>query len=831
MVSSYEAYKLDTAILLDWVSDSAERCSSKAPKKKGKAGNSPNSDILSQVELILVSKEPVIQAPVYVIKAGKRAVSVRKSCSILYQRYRTRTADDIQSNESHWAFVVLLEEIIEKLSRHSALQSSMAPAALPKMQVQVPYNVTQLSSAIHDSVALNNLFTHLTLEEPEEPSNEGSAESNAPRAPIQTKPIAASTPAASLQSVVVESLTVSTLCLYSDLKGLRGQVQGLWTDYMSGKTDLLSVSIATNAALSLARRWEDEMSSTWPVSKGAAKTLEVLQINIDKTELSEYPLLTQESLYLAAYKHLCSISASLSRASSGGSLILPPLRPREYDPATNRTGMLEEERFREDHQVLIHLLSDLQLFDGSELLAPTKDEIIRGLQGFLKERNVSVWVTFATQTLLDIMHTTRPNMVKAVDDVRKVGSHVVDTLKGYLESLSDNRRDMERAKIERMSRLSDHVRAWVLTDELFIMETLKGKAREPTSSEQAYFLYRHHPLLCGILATHYTFESHAIAIAAAREWGLIDVMHVYNAFRHHKDYSVQAWLDMDLAIAIHTREHLFFGEAPRRSMFERGSKYTLHQGLPITTHALNARATTRKRIQLTERRNLKEDSNLVKTLHSVYVDGSSLERATGKIEHLLMPEAKKDVKILVHPNPRLQPQWKAKKGKKGGKRKALKPTEYDAAQEPDPPISSSKDFLTTFHTALENEIPALLIDYITLCSYSQRFIQAIQGSLSAEAANYVTMPVPKNMDMRTFSDIHLICTYLMSIAVNMEVGTTERGTTEAEKKALLEHFADPLSAAASRVLREIGDWETMRVQGLLKGTGAGHVLEGLIAKV
>ena len=825
--SSRQIYKSETNILINWVLKSAGECGFKAPKNKEKAGSVRRSDVLSQVELIVNSEEPIIQVPAYVIDAAKRAVSYRKSCSSWFRRYCTKAADDVSSNESHWAFIELLEDIIERLSRHSALQSSTTPAGSAKQQTGVSDNAARSSTSEYDATALTNLFSHLVVEEPEEPSKEGTPKSNTQRVLSETKQIAPSSLAEPLQSVIVEPPDVIVLCLYSDLKSLRSHVQELWTDYMSGKTDLLSVSITTNTAFVLARRWEDEVNSALPTARGAAKILKVLQIDIEGTDLSEYPSLTQESMYLAAYKHLAATMTSFPRASSSSSFSFPPLESGEYDSTTDRTQTSEAERFREDQLILGHLLANLHFLDTSEVPAPAKDELSSGLQDFLKKKKISVWATFATQILLDIVHITRPNMMKACDHVREVGSHMVDSLEQYLGSLSDDAREKKQEKVKRISHLDDHLRFWILTDVLSKPESKKGKAKASTPPEQPYFFFRYHPLLCGILATHYTLEFHNVTTAEAKERGLTYVMHVYNAVRYHKDYSVQAWPDMDLAIAIQTEEHLFIGGAPRDSMRQCGKAWTLHRGLPITSYASDARATP---VRLKERRSFKEDSELVQILHSVYVDGSSIQTATGKIEHLLLPDARINVKTMVpsQPQPQAQPRWKAKKGKKGGKGRALKPVENDTAEESYSQKSSPEDFLDKLRAAVEKEIPALLLDYISLCSHSQRFIEAIQGSLNEEMANKLKAAEGAlNTDMRTQSKLSLVCSYLISLAIDMEGRTTEPNVTEAEKKALLEQFAGPLSVAASRVVGEIGDRETGRIQRLLKETEAENVLRGL----
>ena len=838
--SSYGVYKMDTAVLFDWISKSAEKCRGYVkPKRKGKAGSVRIPDALSQLELIVGSNEPVIQVPGYVIHAAKRAVSLRKSFCQWFQVYRSDAAVDVLGNESHWAFIKILEEIIQKLSNHS-LSQVPAQSQSSEEPISDPRSLAQgASSTLDRPSGLNNLFSLLKVEELTqsfELESEREAAGIVPTVSAKAKQTPTAHLAASLGTDVPESPSIIALCFYSDLNKLQAVIKEQWTEYVSGRVDLFSVSVATNAALVLARRWEDEMITAVHPAIEAVEVLKSLHMNLEEDDSDMYSPIVRETLYLGAYKHLSSVSTLLPPTSKTEHLTVPPLEEFRYDPVMDRAKMSAEEISQEDNFILSYLFSDVQHLKSSEFPAYATDEITRGLQAFSQTNSISVWLTFATQILLDIVHITRPNMVKALDDIQRASTNIRETLEDHLNSLPDGLSANEQHKAERMSCLVDHIRAWVLTEQRAVAKTSKGKSKSSSFSQNPQFLYRHHPLFCGILATYFILEFHVLSIAEARDWGLPYVIHVYNAVRYHEDYSVQAWLDIDLAVSVHTQEHLFFGEAPRGSMIECGKKYTLLRGLPLQSYASDARVKSLRSV--TGRRTLREDSDLVKTLYSAHGDGSSIQTAIGKIEHLLMTKimAKEQPQpqLQSRPQHQSQPHWKRKGNKGKGKAKALKPTMSTMpAAEPDSdlPSFSPEIFLKALRTAFETELPALLIDYITLCNHAKDFVQALQGSLKDEIAYEPKVSGSGNVDMKTCPDLKLVCGFLMKSIINLEVETRKRGVTRFEKKETLEYFADPLSVAASTMVADIGDCEVMRLREFLGETGARQVLEGLIAQV
>lgn len=87
--------------------------------------------------------------------------------------------------------------------------------------------------------------------------------------------------------------------------------------------------------------------------------------------------------------------------------------------------------------------------------------------------------------------------------------------------------------------------------------------RTTPDETERFYLFKRHPILCGILAFRATLELQHIGINLCNAWGTITYpVQFYNALRH-KESPVKRWPKLERAIALHTKERLFIGAAPK----------------------------------------------------------------------------------------------------------------------------------------------------------------------------------------------------------------------------------------------------------------------------
>ena len=123
---------------------------------------------------------------------------------------------------------------------------------------------------------LDNMFSALELEEP-------SIEflmNQAANAVVPPTPAPQTSTVYNIKDEKTEQY-MATYCFYNDLHHLRRKIAQLWTDYRLRKSDLVSVSLATNSAFELAFYLETSLRDSFPeLSSGlkiCAAPLKILQ--------------------------------------------------------------------------------------------------------------------------------------------------------------------------------------------------------------------------------------------------------------------------------------------------------------------------------------------------------------------------------------------------------------------------------------------------------------------------------------------------------------------------------------------------------------------------
>ncbi|KAF4626866.1 hypothetical protein G7Y89_g11293 [Cudoniella acicularis] len=85
----------------------------------------------------------------------------------------------------------------------------------------------------------------------------------------------------------------------------------------------------------------------------------------------------------------------------------------------------------------------------------------------------------------------------------------------------------------------------------------------PSHAEsERLFLYKNHPVLCGLSALRKFFEFQELGVTLINTWGtIIYLAHLYNALRH-KTQPIEPWTMMEEVIALHSEGCVFVRAAP-----------------------------------------------------------------------------------------------------------------------------------------------------------------------------------------------------------------------------------------------------------------------------
>ena len=310
MSSSYQAYKKDTAILLQWLSQTAEQCgfTSQTPiqsikelpkpsqrlkgkdRKKAKEAAAKHGlshenaaelgetarplerrkasikEFLSQAKAIVNSQHPHVIVPASIIKAGLRAVTARRKCATWF---REHFAISGAGNTEHWFFIELLEEVISILSTNC----SIPPLAIGKDSS----HPTPATSTRKAQNTLANLFSILDLDEPEDSPDKDAEKTLAKdKSPQVMKPVL-EYEVEDEKDFEEENALFAAFCLYEDLHRFRDHLKTIWASYMSNDIDLATASIITNTTFDLARRAEEDFRLVFPALRDVGGINQLLQ--------------------------------------------------------------------------------------------------------------------------------------------------------------------------------------------------------------------------------------------------------------------------------------------------------------------------------------------------------------------------------------------------------------------------------------------------------------------------------------------------------------------------------------------------------------------------
>jgi hypothetical protein len=487
--------------------------------------------------------------PSEIMRAGIRAVSARKRSAHYFEsNTNSRDTKATQANRGHTHFISLLEEAIMTLQPCFALSVSANSGEEPERS-----NFT-----IED---LENRFATLEVEEPMEQLDDVHSTIS-----VHTELVYQVEAPEDQESIEAEKF-FALFCLFDDLQNLRGFLEKLWIEYGAGNVDLITAAVTTNSAFQLALRTQEEMLAAYPECGDYQSKESAILILLLLTRS-----LTGE-VYRKISPNICSdnktfiltfsagVLSSLMAVFSKGTgqtdeieiddnivmwmfapahqlldsfcdVIIPnkvPFMKRGhygvYNPHLDRSKLSDIQRQSQDLILLVELLPEFCFMQRYNTPQFATDELTRGLIKMVETKKIPIWLTFATTVLLDIHHTLKDKVDIAFNELQAVGNQAAKTFSRYL----DFSRNMPRPSTwpkrndDVIRELSKGVEECILKDVIFPLKQISFKKFDNVQSEDSerFYLYKRHPILCGILAFRTVLETQYVGVTLCNVNSLI----------------------------------------------------------------------------------------------------------------------------------------------------------------------------------------------------------------------------------------------------------------------------------------------------------------------
>ena len=542
--NSYQRYKANTDVFAGWLLETNEACkhmdsdnssigaSTKSKRTKGKElkqaqpisaktlqdgeGNDTQKpayrlaleDLQSYAANIAKSRTPPVKIPRDILQAALQAVSARRKSTAWFQE----NSSESQSNSTHTYFADVLEKALR-------IVCSQLPDPTP------PPRENKTSTNLNKS----NYFASLAL------SDDAEDDAGAKATPTTTSEATRyvlKTPDDSEQ--VEAEKRFATSCMFDDLNRIEEHVQGEWVAYSAGEIDLITVPLVTNSAIDIARQIVEDLQRVYPDLGDFRSTMHAIMSYRPKSSAHTLP----ESLTWLIGKHMAGEEKEPGNVEGQpGMMALPevefkrwlfvypakllyifcdflpsgpllPFKGYNYEAYRVQVAMLIAgvDVFAEHYNVLRDMLAEISIFDLMDPPLCAQDAFSAGVCAMAKTKVVPVWLAFAAGLFINIHRITTPNTSRGFDELRDVAAHVARNIDKY-QSLSAERKPADHEDCDFLvESLSDVLDGWVIEDGLLhAKQKVFDKFSHPKFNPEieARYLYRHHPLLCGILSSYF----------------------------------------------------------------------------------------------------------------------------------------------------------------------------------------------------------------------------------------------------------------------------------------------------------------------------------------
>ncbi|KAG8526668.1 uncharacterized protein KY384_008097 [Bacidia gigantensis] len=375
-------------------------------------------ELLRQADAIANSDRKMsVQMPASLYRIVQHAIRARQRCSEWFQNAKIRNE---HFDKGHTHFVKILQRALEILE----------PCVVDETAAKKPKD--QAKESPKESEDLTNRFSALNMEEsPEIDAFEIAEVVAAVHAPQKTKASKGKAIATEYELEDEEEfdadLAFIVYCFFEDLHRTQDFLSDLWRKYMSGKCDLHTAAVTTNAAFELVRQAEEDLIKQAPKAFNKTRSWDTIAIVIfyaDAFERGVCPegrLGTSETLritpfddfiYLSTARILMKFTFMANLPPDCGMPYPLPCQPLRFGYISRPELLGTPEMDKREHEDLIlsRLIMDRDLWNTCTKTAgeyettppPHEDEFSKGLDKLMSKGTLSIAVVFAARILLDI---------------------------------------------------------------------------------------------------------------------------------------------------------------------------------------------------------------------------------------------------------------------------------------------------------------------------------------------------------------------------------------------------------------------------------------------
>jgi hypothetical protein len=493
------------------------------------------------IEVVQYIVDKGASIPPEVIRILKRCISLRRRASLQFAPTRESEASD----KSHQYFIGILVKICGIFERNTSTLDSSEP------------------------ISIRNQFTELSSDESEE---------NAEDVPdIDIPRVAFSIPNMSFEPEMVVMEAISAMVMFlGDMERVRGDLEGLWKDYKSGKIDLITASVTTNTAIEILQRPHDQlMKRIMPVfgndfQKMITMTFGLLRgLKTGDTDIPNFDLVDDqdtksEKMYDFLMLPLAQMFGDLldNLPNSIPSVASPCKSDRyeTYDPNALFDKLPCRARWQQYQILLSDVFSDISVLLGHAMGSVPQDNSIFDVDSvvclmdrFIRTKEISFHLTFAMRIYMDINFILGAEAARGPQYLNETAERMIENLKQRPSVQGDVPHKKWNTRHDQM--------VGRLLAELGILEC--ASAFGITDS----LLFRH-PVLCGLYVFRLQIIYQDTGLTLANMFASIQsAAHLYQACQlsnqgKHGRKQVE-WPDMDLVLRLHGTEQIFGVKVPR----------------------------------------------------------------------------------------------------------------------------------------------------------------------------------------------------------------------------------------------------------------------------
>lgn len=409
-------------------------------------------------------------------------------------------------------------------------------------------------------------------------------------------------------------------CFMDDVATLQGQLKGFWEEYADGETDLTSVAVASNTAIEMVKKAEEEFNKLkrpglhTTYGKGSIPDIWFMERCIrdgisaeqasDREDMKFFvPMSCREQVkasYLLLYRLTIIYSNGVMPGKSGAERIFAITRPAylgTYNPELEFDDISDERQYEQISALLNNMFVTVGGFAMLGYETPNDDMLMDGI-AYLQRNQVEppMWLLFACQSFLDSHFALKTKSERPYEELRTYALSARKTIKAHQKFLQDHPMPHMRSvdDEEALDETLQEIEEWTLDDkmkQILNSVSMQGKTKK-RRVWQDFEVLRMSPTLCGMWKYCFHIQLQWKGITLVNDTGLVTAAHLYNALQQNGYLGMGEdkliWDDMEYLLDLHRAEDTFMGTRPK-SIEDCTKRLALVQGVAPQTFARRRR--------------------------------------------------------------------------------------------------------------------------------------------------------------------------------------------------------------------------------------------------